>query len=157
MYGSGSGTAGKSVYYPVYHNIILCILFCILQCMMSYFLQGYKQRNAYIATQGPLQNTVNDVWRMLYEFKSRTLVMLCNMNENHGEAAHPYFPGREEEAIKYGRMLVTLQSKASYNDFIVRKFTIQEDRVRRPNVGMYMHVHVYRRVCVYLCMGKGRE
>ena len=66
---------------------------------------------------------------MLYEFKSRTMVMLCNMNESEGEAAYPFFPGKEEEAVKYGRMMVTLQSKASYTDFIVRKFNIQEDKV----------------------------
>ena len=72
---------------------------------------------------------MNDIWRMLYEFKSRTLVMLCNMNEDGGEASYPFFPSKEEEAVKYGKMLVTLQSKASYTDFIVRKFSIQEDKV----------------------------
>ena len=55
--------------------------------------------------------------------------MLCNMNEDGEEAAYPYFPGKEEEAIRYGKMLVTLQSKAAYTDFIVRKFNIQEDKV----------------------------
>jgi hypothetical protein len=66
---------------------------------------------------------------MLYEFKSRTLVMLCNMNEDGGEASYPFFPGKEEEPVKYGKMVVTLQSKASYTDFIVRKFSMQEDKV----------------------------
>ena len=45
-------------------------------------LQGYKARNAYIATQGPLQDTVNDFWRMIWEWKSRTIVMLCETEEN---------------------------------------------------------------------------
>lgn len=56
-------------------------------------------------------------------------MMLCNMNEDGEEASYPYFPSKEEEAVKYGKMLVTLQAKASYTDFIVRKFSIQEDKV----------------------------
>ena len=37
---------------------------------------------AYLATQAPLENTVNDFWRMMWEFKSRAIVMLCQLNEN---------------------------------------------------------------------------
>ena len=44
-------------------------------------LQGYKQRNAYIATQGPLQNTVDDFWRMMLEHRCRCIVMLCELEE----------------------------------------------------------------------------
>ena len=46
------------------------------------FLQGYKLRNAYIAAQAPLQETVNDFWRMIWEFKSKAIVMLCNFEES---------------------------------------------------------------------------
>ena len=41
-------------------------------------LQGYKARNAFIATQCPMTNTVNDFWRMIWEFKSSAIVMLCS-------------------------------------------------------------------------------
>ena len=45
--------------------------------------QGYKQRRAYIATQGPLQSTVADFWKMVWEFNCSCIVMLCQMEE-HG-------------------------------------------------------------------------
>ena len=45
-------------------------------------VQGYKHRNAYIATQGPLESTVTDFWRMIWEFKSRLIVMLCPTEED---------------------------------------------------------------------------
>lgn len=92
--------------------------------------QGYKQRNAYIATQGPLQNTVNDMWRMMWEFKSKTMVTLCNLNEDGAEACHPFWPGTENEAVKFGKVVVTLQSTTSYDHFVLRKYTIQEDKVK---------------------------
>ena len=46
------------------------------------FLQGYKLRNAYIAAQTPLKTTVSDFWRMIWEFKSKAIVMLCNFEES---------------------------------------------------------------------------
>jgi len=91
--------------------------------------QGYKHRNAYIASQAPLRNTVNDLWRMIWEFKSKTIVMLCNFEERGEESSANYWPHKENEVTQYGKINVTLQSKASYGDFTVRKFQVQEDRV----------------------------
>ena len=44
--------------------------------------QGYRQRYQYILTQGPLVNTVNDFWRMVWEHNSYNIIMLCPMEEN---------------------------------------------------------------------------
>jgi len=45
-------------------------------------MQGYRKRNAYIATQGPLPSTVNDFWQMVWEYESKCIVMLCNLQED---------------------------------------------------------------------------
>ena len=44
--------------------------------------QGYKQKNAYIATQGPLKETVEDFWRMMWEYRCGCIVMLCQLEED---------------------------------------------------------------------------
>ena len=44
--------------------------------------QGYRQRGTYIATQVPMENTVNDFWKMIWEYKSKTIVVLCKMAED---------------------------------------------------------------------------
>ena len=49
---------------------------------LSHCVQGYKQRRAYIATQGPLSGTVDDLWRMIWEYKCSCIVMLCDTTEN---------------------------------------------------------------------------
>ena len=51
------------------------------QPISAFVLQGYKKRNAYIAAQAPLLNTVGDFWRMIWEFKSKCIVMLCDLTE----------------------------------------------------------------------------
>ena len=50
--------------------------------MLLMTTQGYKLRNAYIAAQAPLRETVGDFWRMIWEFKSKAILMLCNLEEN---------------------------------------------------------------------------
>ena len=50
--------------------------------MLMYFFQGYKQRRAYIAAQGPLNDTINDFWRMIMEKKCNIIVMLSGTTEN---------------------------------------------------------------------------
>lgn len=44
-------------------------------------IDGYRQRCAYIATQGPLPETTEDLWRMLWEHNSTIVVMLTKLKE----------------------------------------------------------------------------
>ena len=45
------------------------------------FFQGYNHHNAYIAAQGPMPHTVSDFWRMIWENKLVTVVMLTKCTE----------------------------------------------------------------------------
>lgn len=44
--------------------------------------QGYKQKNAFIVAQSPMENTIRDFWKMIYNLKCSTIVMLCELVEN---------------------------------------------------------------------------
>lgn len=44
-------------------------------------LYVYRQQKAYIATQGPLAETTEDFWRMLWENNSTIVVMLTKLRE----------------------------------------------------------------------------
>jgi len=47
-----------------------------------WLLKGYRASNAYIITQMPLPHTVIDLWRMIYEHKCGTIVMLNPWDES---------------------------------------------------------------------------
>ena len=85
-------------------------------------LQGFIRHNTYIATQGPLQNTLEDFWRMVWESKSKIIVMLCNLEEG---SSQQYWPSHESESVTYGDVVVTLQSETAHDDFTVRKINVQ--------------------------------
>ena len=52
--------------------------------MNSYHQKGEVPGSAklYIASQGPLQYTAGDFWRMVWEYESDVIVMLTNEVEN---------------------------------------------------------------------------
>jgi len=45
------------------------------------FYQGYRDRRAYIITQAPLSTTIETFWKMIFEEKINSVVML-NQNTN---------------------------------------------------------------------------
>lgn len=54
-------------------------LFCS-KCPLS-MVQGYRQKDSYMASQGPLQHTIEDFWRMIWEWRSCSIVMLTELEE----------------------------------------------------------------------------
>lgn len=45
------------------------------------YVQGYSNKATYIATQGPLLNTLNDFWRLVWEKEVHVIVMLTQLEE----------------------------------------------------------------------------
>ena len=43
--------------------------------------QGYKQQKAFIITQGPMDTTTRDFWKMVYDRKCGAIVMLSKLSE----------------------------------------------------------------------------
>ena len=54
--------------------------------------QGYHKSRAFIATQGPLPDTKEDFWRLIWEQKSTTIVMLTKEKEAGKVELHIIIP-----------------------------------------------------------------
>ncbi|XP_073453569.1 tyrosine-protein phosphatase non-receptor type 9-like isoform X2 [Aquarana catesbeiana] len=65
------------------------------------FMDGYKRKNAYIATQGPLPKTFDDFWRMVWEQRVLIIVMTTRVIERGRIKCGQYWPleaGRSEDS-----------------------------------------------------------
>lgn len=56
------------------------------------YVDGYRRQNAYIATQGPLPETFGDFWRMVWEQRSATIVMMTRLEEKSRVRPGPPLP-----------------------------------------------------------------
>lgn len=79
-------------------------------------------------------NTVGDFWRMIMEFRSHSIVQLCNDVEEGTEKCYMYWPIMEGEQIQYGRVNVTLQSETPIGDYIIRKLCISNESVYMKDI-----------------------
>ena len=52
------------------------------------YMDGYRKQNAYIATQGPLPETVCDFWRMVWEQSAASIVMMTKLEERTRVSEH---------------------------------------------------------------------
>ncbi|XP_065639266.1 receptor-type tyrosine-protein phosphatase F isoform X1 [Hydra vulgaris] len=85
------------------------------------YLDTYKKANSAIATQGPLPNTFNDFWRMVWEVTSSCIVMLTNLQEKNKLKCHKYWPDASNE---YGQVIVNLLAEEIFADYTIRSFKI---------------------------------
>lgn len=53
-------------------------------------VQGYRQKDYFIATQAPLAHTVQDFWRMVWEWKCHSIVMLTELKEREQVCVHVF-------------------------------------------------------------------
>uniref|UniRef100_A0A4W3GW66 Receptor-type tyrosine-protein phosphatase F n=1 Tax=Callorhinchus milii TaxID=7868 RepID=A0A4W3GW66_CALMI len=90
------------------------------------FIDGYRQQKAYIATQGPLAETTEDFWRMLWEHNSTIVVMLTKLREMGREKCHQYWPA--ERSARYQYFVVDPMAEYSMPQYILREFKVTDAR-----------------------------
>ena len=56
-----------------------------------------QQQNLFIATQGPMENTIEDFWTMVWESKSKVIVMLTNLIEADKIKCENYWEAKMEK------------------------------------------------------------
>ncbi|XP_055796814.1 receptor-type tyrosine-protein phosphatase S isoform X8 [Salvelinus fontinalis] len=90
------------------------------------FIDGYRQQKAYIATQGPLAETTEDFWRMMWENNSTIVVMLTKLREMGREKCHQYWPA--ERSARYQYFVVDPMAEYNMPQYILREFKVTDAR-----------------------------
>lgn len=83
--------------------------------------------NYYIATQAPLDNTVADFWRMIWEQNSKVIVMATNLTENGVERCAEYIPASVvlDNSQSHGDFQVTLKSREVKGKYAVSQIHLK--------------------------------
>uniref|UniRef100_K7GF82 Tyrosine-protein phosphatase non-receptor type 9 n=1 Tax=Pelodiscus sinensis TaxID=13735 RepID=K7GF82_PELSI len=103
------------------------------------FMDGYKQRNAYIGTQGPLENTYGDFWRMVWEQNVLVIVMTTRLEEGGRRKCGQYWPLEKDFRVCYGSLTVTnlgVENLSHYKKTILEICTA-EQRSGRGSTAMW--------------------
>uniref|UniRef100_A0A3P8UAP8 protein-tyrosine-phosphatase n=1 Tax=Amphiprion percula TaxID=161767 RepID=A0A3P8UAP8_AMPPE len=86
------------------------------------YIRGYLgNHKAFIATQGPMVNTVNDFWQMAWQEEAPVIVMITKLKEKN-EKCVLYWP--EKRGI-YGRVEVLVNSVRECEHFTSRSLTLK--------------------------------
>ncbi|XP_046544894.1 uncharacterized protein LOC124255095 isoform X10 [Haliotis rubra] len=99
------------------------------------YINGPSNKRQYIATQGPLPNTVADFWQMVWENQCPVIVMLANIIEDQKERCHQYW--NDKGVCEFGDWSVTCLDICQLADLTIRTLSVQKNSVSKQ----VKHIH----------------
>jgi protein tyrosine phosphatase len=88
-------------------------------------LKGYHFPREYIAAQGPKPNTGHDFWRMAWQHKVESIVMLTSLIEDNKVKCHEYFPKLNGQ-ITFTNIRITCISEQAHATYIKRIMEVEK-------------------------------
>lgn len=93
------------------------------------YIDGFQQFQAYIGSQGPLDETFETFWRMVWEQKVFVIVMITNLVERGRRKCDMYWP--KEGTATYGHIDVTLVKEDMMANYTVRSFRVKHTKLKK--------------------------
>lgn len=80
----------------------------------------------YISAQGPMEETIEDFWHMVFTEKSPSIVMICDWLEDGVQKCARYVPMEEEKSQQFGTYLITRTDTVAeiFEDLFLQTFEI---------------------------------
>ncbi|XP_062592748.1 receptor-type tyrosine-protein phosphatase epsilon-like isoform X2 [Saccostrea cucullata] len=89
------------------------------------YVDGYYQQNNFMVTQWPLQHTIPDVWRLVFDYKITSVVLL---NDSKFSRNYPCFwPMELDEEQKFGPIGVKYLGSHKVSHVTIRAFAIRKN------------------------------
>ncbi|XP_068725972.1 receptor-type tyrosine-protein phosphatase T-like isoform X6 [Montipora capricornis] len=98
------------------------------------FVDTFRERNSYIMTQAPLDNTIEDFWKMIWDYDVGTIVTL-NEPKERGQIYPVYWAS--EGSTTFGEFTIETTSYEVFQDFSERELTVK--RKKDPNTVRQIH------------------
>lgn len=81
------------------------------------WIDGYETKNKYIATQAPMQNTLNDFFDMVMQNTARHIIVLTDFMESGERMCFPYWPSSYDLCYSTDRWSLQLITKYQNNGY----------------------------------------
>ncbi|XP_044012009.1 tyrosine-protein phosphatase 69D isoform X2 [Aphidius gifuensis] len=107
------------------------------------FVLGYKERKKFICAQGPMENTVCDYWRMIWEHHLELVLMLTNLEEYSKTKCAKYWPDKTETK-NFGDICVQHIKQRTYSDYVVRELKMTKTGERDARTIIQYHFLVWK-------------
>ncbi|XP_076860192.1 tyrosine-protein phosphatase non-receptor type 18 [Brachyhypopomus gauderio] len=82
------------------------------------FVKGAIKSRTYIATQGPLSNTVVDFWRMIWQYNVQVIIMACKEIEMGKKKCEVYWASSGESSV-FGPFTVSTVEESFPNEEVI--------------------------------------
>ncbi|XP_037777162.1 tyrosine-protein phosphatase non-receptor type 9-like isoform X1 [Penaeus monodon] len=92
------------------------------------YVDGYKQKNAFISTQGPLPGTFGDFWRMIWEQRVCVIVMTTRAVERGRTKCGQYWPVEQDGQVSHSHFTIKNTHVYQYRDYTVSALTIVDNK-----------------------------
>ncbi|XP_017100957.2 tyrosine-protein phosphatase 99A isoform X3 [Drosophila bipectinata] len=93
------------------------------------FIDGYQKAHAFIGTQGPLPDTFDCFWRMIWEQRVAIIVMITNLVERGRRKCDMYWP--KDGVETYGVIQVKLIEEEVMSTYTVRTLQIKHLKLKK--------------------------
>ncbi|XP_077036024.1 receptor-type tyrosine-protein phosphatase eta isoform X5 [Agelaius phoeniceus] len=101
------------------------------------YMPGYNSKKAFIAAQGPLPNTIEDFWQMIWEKNIYSIVMLTKCVEQARTKCEQYWPDKQPKS--YGDIIVTMVSEVVLPEWTIRDFTVEKSNTAESHMVRQFH------------------
>ncbi|XP_043588097.1 tyrosine-protein phosphatase non-receptor type 9 [Bombus pyrosoma] len=92
------------------------------------FVDGYKQKNAFISTQGPLPKTCGDFWRMIWEQQTLVVVMTTRVVERGRTKCAQYWGPEPGDEVQAGGFTVTTLEVDTNPDYTISMLLLTNNK-----------------------------
>ncbi|KAF7695704.1 tyrosine-protein phosphatase non-receptor type 18 [Silurus meridionalis] len=89
------------------------------------FIKGVTGSRRYIATQGPLSNTLVDFWRMIWEYDVKVIVMACREFEMAKKKCEVYWSPLDDSSTFGPFTVSTVEESPTNEEVIVRTLAVK--------------------------------
>uniref|UniRef100_A0A8C7UR60 protein-tyrosine-phosphatase n=1 Tax=Oncorhynchus mykiss TaxID=8022 RepID=A0A8C7UR60_ONCMY len=103
------------------------------------FIDGYRQKDYFIATQGPLSHTVEDFWRMVWEYRCHSIVMLTELKEREQDKCFQYWPA--EGTATFEDYTLELKGDALCDTFTLKDMVLTYGPEKQSRHVRHFHFH----------------